>query len=125
MINHVLRLAIVVLSLTVCYAGTARCEDATEQQQIKLLMTSYDAGNYTQARDLALLAISKNRSNLTAHYLLGNTYTKLGAHELMVAKIRESTDAKIQPLKDAFEVEKKRITEMYDRQAKDFEASQR
>jgi hypothetical protein len=41
-----------------------------------------------------------------------------------VANIKESGDAKVKALRDAFETEKKRVTEIYDRQARDYETSQ-
>jgi tetratricopeptide (TPR) repeat protein len=237
-----LRPLLIVLWLNISFAGAARCLEMKEQQQIKLVLTSYEQGNYIQARDLALRAISKTPSNLTLHYLLGNAYAKLGQIDLArsqytfccqnqgtkneqvyqyaqkallqltdwaksqpskppqdngagdlpaagtkpaasrqvterlkrfhdegaqaietrkraldmqiravqldtaeaisqvpqvnaqgflnpfydstVASLREQENAKIVALSDAFEVEKKRITEIYDREARDFEASQ-
>jgi tetratricopeptide (TPR) repeat protein len=49
---------------------------ASEEEQIKALMTEYGAGQYDAAFNRCVAILRTNSTNMTAHYFMGNLYLK-------------------------------------------------
>jgi hypothetical protein len=77
--KHFRALAFLAIIQIVLPSGVIGKSNSTEgPEQIEQLKAAYEAGSLIEARSIGLRIISKTPSNMTAHYLLGNVYTRLG-----------------------------------------------